>query len=272
MTLDEFKALAQNPPYPEGKSVYRIDVHRFKYQPQANNHQNVFEVEMTQSFIYPDLDTVQFMLRRFVGKEYMNRQLYALYVYELPYNADISNNLYRRSWVYDRHGQLVSKSCCSTLIEDLNTPFAKFRGRDDAFSHGDVVEVYDRDKGKVTIGVVARLPRTIEQSWEVRKIVEKVCIKEGVGAEHTDDNYWLYADDDCYCVVTGADFKHQHFFPRATDVLPLSSPLPPHVQDQYDAYFHLAMKYHKQEINATEITEQTVSNRHSELNDLLNLL
>lgn len=67
-------------------------------------------------------------------------------------------------------------------------------------------------------------------------------------------------------------FKHQHSFPRATDVLPLSSPLPTHVREEYDAYFHIAMKYHKQEINATEITEQTVSNRHSELNDLLNRL
>lgn len=272
MTFDEFKALAQNPTYPGGKSVYRIDVHRFKHKPQTDSCPTEFEVEKTQSFIYPDLDTVQFMLRRFVGKEYMNQQLYALYVYELPYNAEISCNQYRRLWVYDRHGRLVSQSVCSTLIEDLSTPFAKFRGRDDAFSPGDVVEVYDRDKGTVTLGVVARSPRTIGQCWEVRKIVEKVCIREGVGVEHTDDNYWLYADEDCYCVVTGADFKHQHSFPRATDVLPLSSPLPPYMRDQYDKYFHLSMKYHQQEINATEITEQTVSNHHSELNDLLNLL
>jgi len=272
MTFEEFRALAQNPQYPEGKSVYRIDVHRLKHKPQADSCLSEFEVVRTQSFIYPDLDTVRFMIRRFVSNECMNQQLYALYVYELPYNADISDNLYRRLWVYDRHGQLVSQSVCSTLIEDLNTPFAKFRGRDGAFSPGDVVEVYDRDKGSVTIGVVVRSPRTIEQCWEVRKIVEKVCIKEGVGAEHADGNYWLYADEDCYCVVTGADFKHQHYFPRATDVLPLSSPLLPHVRDQYDTYFHLAMKYHQQGINATEITEQTVSNRHSELNDLLNLL
>ncbi len=47
---------------------------------------------MTQSLIYPDFDAVQLMLRRFIGKEYMNQQLYALYVYELPYNADISDN------------------------------------------------------------------------------------------------------------------------------------------------------------------------------------
>ena len=262
----------QLPVIPEGKSVYRIDVHRFKHQPQSDSYPTKFEVVRTQSFIYPDFDTVQFMLRRFVGKEYMNQLLYALYVYELPYNADISDNQYRRLWVYDRHGRLVSQSACSTVIEDLNTPFAKFIGRDDAFSPGDVVEVHDRDNGMVTIGVVVRSPRTIEQCWEVRKIVEKVCIRKGVGAERTDDNYWLYADEDCYCVVTGSDFKHQHSFPRATDVLPLSSPLPAHVRARYDTYFQLAMKYHQQEINATEITEQTVSNRHSELNDLLNLL
>ena len=92
MTFEKFKALAQNPPYPEGKSVYRIDVHRFKHQPHSDSYPTKFEVVMTESFIYPDFDTVQFMLRRFVGKEYMNQQLYALYVYELPYNADISDN------------------------------------------------------------------------------------------------------------------------------------------------------------------------------------
>lgn len=272
MTSYEFRALAQNPPYPDGKSVYRIDVHRFKHKPQADGFPTGFEVVKTQSSIYPDFETVQFILRRFVSREYMNQQLYALYVYELPYNADISGDLYRRLWVYDRHGQLASQSVCSTLIEDLNTSFAKFRGRDDGFTPGDVVEMYDRDKGLVTIGVVVRSPRTVEQCWEVRKIVEKVCIKEGVGAEHTDDNYWLYADEDCYCVVTGADFRHQHSFPRATDVLPLSSMMPPHVRDQYDTYFHLAMKYHQQEINAAEITGQTVSDRHSELNELLTMI
>lgn len=67
-------------------------MHRFKHKPQVNSHQNVFEVVMTQSLIYPDFDAVQLMLRRFIGKEYMNQQLYALYVYELPYNADISDN------------------------------------------------------------------------------------------------------------------------------------------------------------------------------------
>lgn len=272
MTFYEFKALALNPPYPENKSVYRIDVHRFKHKPQAGSYTTKFEVVRTQSFIYPDLDTVQFMIRRFVSREYMNQQLYSLCVYELPYNADISDNLYRRLWVYDRHGQLVSQSVCSTLIEDLNTPFAKFRGRDEAFKPRDVVEVYDQDSGMVTIGVVVRSPRTIEQCWDVREIVEKVCVRECVGAEHTDDNYWLYADEDCYGVVTGPDFKRQHSFPRATDVLPLSSPLSPHLRDQYDIYFLLAMKYHQQEINVREITEQTVSNHLSELNDLLNLL
>lgn len=272
MTFNEFKALAQNPPYPEGTSVYRIDVHRFKDKPQADCFPSVFEVERAQSFIYPDCETVRFMIRRFVGKEYMNQRLYALYVYELPYNADISDNLYRRVWVYDRYGQLASQSCCSTLIEDLNAPFAKFRGRDEALTPGDVVEVYDRDKNTVTIGVVVRSPRKIEQCWEVRRIVEKVCIKEGVGAELTDENYWLYADEDCYCVVTGEDFEHQHSFPRATDVLPLSSPLPSLVRDQYDTYFHLAMNYHQHEINAVVINEQTVSNRHSGLDALVELL
>lgn len=272
MTFEEFRALALNPPYPEGKSIYRIDVHRFKYTPQPDSHPNEFEVIKTQSFIYPDFEAVEFMIRRFVGREYLNQQLYALYVYELPYDTEISDSLYRRLWVYDRSGQLVYQSYCSTLIEDLNTPIAKFRGRDESFKPGDMVEVYDHAKGLVTLGVVVRSPRTIEQCWEVREIVESVCIKEGIGAEHADANYWLYADEDSYCVVTGVDFKRQHCYPRASDVLPLSCPLPPHMRTQYDTYFFLAMKYHQQEFNASPITEQTVSNRHSELNDLLNLL
>lgn len=35
MTFNEFRALVQNPPYLEGKSVYRIDVRRFKHEPQV---------------------------------------------------------------------------------------------------------------------------------------------------------------------------------------------------------------------------------------------
>ncbi len=212
------------------------------------------------------------MVRRFFSKEYMNEQLYALYVYELPYNTDISTNLYRRLWVYNRNGRIISQSLCSSLVEDLSTSCAKFRGRDDSFKPGDIVEVYGRDKSLVSTGVVVQSPRTIEQCWEVREIVEKACLKEGVGADYTDDNYWLYADEDSYAVVVGDDKIHHLVFPHATDVLPLSQPIPPSVQNQYDRNYRVFMQDHHQEINRNKITEQTVRTRITECKDLINLL
>lgn len=49
-----------------------------------------FSVSKRRSFLYPDFKAVEFMLKRFVTKEMFNKNLYAVYVFELPFNKDIT--------------------------------------------------------------------------------------------------------------------------------------------------------------------------------------
>ena len=187
------------------------------------------------------------MLPRFIHKEYLIEQLYALYIYELPINCDISCDQYQRLWVYDRTGNLNAQSVCAAMIKELDHTSARFRGRyaeSIRFKPGDIVEVYDRDKKQVRLGVVVKQPPTIEQCWEMRKAVEKACIAESIGIENTDDNYWHYTLDDCYCVVYGPDSRIS--YPHTTDVLPLMYPVSDALRQHFAECYHLAINNRKQ--------------------------
>lgn len=226
MTFDEFKDMALNPPYIDSRCVYRVDIHRYINHLKDATDDMEYEVKLCQSFMYTEWQRIQKMIPQFIHHERYNEQLYALYIYQLPVNTDVSDNLYQRLWVYDRNGNLIAQSMCTTLMEELDTSSAKFRGRDSESIHfkpGDVVEIYDRENDRVRLGVVIKHPPTIEQCWEMRKEVEKACIAEGIGAGKTDDNYWLYASDDCYCVVYGPDCELS--YPQTTDVFPIMYPI-----------------------------------------------
>lgn len=247
MTFEEFKALALNPPYIDRQCVYRVDMHRYTNRLKDAKDVTEFEVKLCQSIMYADWRRVRFMLPRFIHKEYLNEQLYALYIYELPINCDISCDQYQRLWVYDRTGNLNAQSVCAAMIKELDHTSARFRGRyaeSIRFKPGDIVEVYDRDKKQVRLGVVVKQPPTIEQCWEMRKAVEKACIAESIGIENTDDNYWHYTLDDCYCVVYGPDSRIS--YPHTTDVLPLMYPVSDALRQHFAECYHLAINNRKQ--------------------------
>ena len=161
----------------------------------------------------------------------------------------------------------------SALIEELNHQSSKFRGHDSAtiqFSPGDIVEVYNREKEQVRLGVVVKRPPTIEQCWEMRKEVEKACIAQGIGIENTDDNYWLYAIDDCYCVTYSPDCELS--YPRTTDVFTPIYPISDRLNRYFGTCYQLAMaKLHKY-FTSNKIAEETTVERIKEINRLINLL
>ena len=97
MNFEEFKLLALNPQNPHDKQLYRVDLH-YIVEPSKNDLE--FSVSKRHTFLYPDFKAVEFMMERFVGKEMFYKDLFALYVYELPFNKDIENNLFQRLWVY----------------------------------------------------------------------------------------------------------------------------------------------------------------------------
>jgi len=96
----------------------------------------------------------------------------------------------------------------------------------------------------VRLGVVVKQPPTIEQCWEMRKAVEKACIAESIGIENTDDNYWHYTLDDCYCVVYGPDSRIS--YPHTTDVFPLMYPVSDALRQHFAECYHLAINNRKQ--------------------------
>lgn len=273
MTFEEFKELALNPPYIEQKCVYRVDVYRIINDINATADITEQEVRLCQSFMYTDWNDVQFMLPRFIHKEYLNRNLYALYVYQLPLNKDVSDHLYQRLWVYDRQGNLNAQSLCSTLIEDLDTSFAKFRGRSAEsirFKPGDIVEVLDRESNITRLGVVIKQPPTIEQCLEMRNEVERACLAEGITAAETDSNYWLYSTDDCYCVVYAPDTAVA--FPHTTDVFTPTHPISDELRNRFAANYHQAVETHQNKIETNKITQQTTGDRLREIHRLVDLL
>lgn len=270
MTFDEFKALALNPPYIDGECVYRVDIHRYVKQIKDAKDVTEFEVKLCQSFMYTDWQRVQKMIPQFIHHERYNEHLYALYVYQLPVNCDVSRNQYQRLWVYDRKGNVNAQSMCSAMIEELDHRSAKFRGQSSIqFKPGDAVEVYDREKAQVRLGVVVKQPPTIEQSWEMRKEVEKACIIEGVGVENTDNNYWLYTTDDCYCVIYGHDCELS--YPRTTDVFAPMHQITDRLRQHFNECYHIVLNNYPDVVSDCKITEQSTIERIQEISRLIDL-
>lgn len=272
MTFEEFKALALNPPYIDRHCVYRVDMHRYVKRFKDAKDVTEFEVRLCQSFMYDDWQGVQKRIPYFIHGERYNEQLYALYIYELPLNCDVSIGQYQRLWVYERNGNLNTQSICSTLFEDLDCQCAKFRGHDVGsirFNPGDVVEVYDRENNQVRLGIVIKQPPTIEQCWEMRKHVEKACIAEGISPDKTDDNYWLYAIDDCFCVAFGPDSELS--YPRSIDVFTPMYPISNCLNQYFDTCYQLALAKHNGIITSNKITEETIISRLREIQRLIDL-
>ena len=268
MTFEEFNKLALHPPYIEQSAVFRVDVHCYAEPVKKRCDETEFVVRLNQSFIYPDVLRAANKLHQVVTDAKLKDKIYAVYIYELPIGKDISGNLYQRLWVYNHKGQMNGQSRCTTILEDLDNPSAKFRGHE-AFSirlePGDIVEVYDRENGIVSLATVIKCPMTVEQCWKERDFVEMSCIVDGLGAEATDDNYWLYADNDCYEVINGPDYENNRLYPLTYDIFSPYLPVTSAIRQRFDNYFHLAME----SIDKMNENRQKAMDRIHRLVDLL---
>lgn len=268
MTFEEFKELALNPPYADYKSVYRIDVHRYGF---TYGEYNFRKMMFTQTLMCLDWQSVQCMLKQFRSKRHLKILLYALYVYRLPVDMDISDNSYQQLWVYDRYGNLNGKSMRIRLKKDKYDTTSRFRGHEAKsirFRPGDIVDVYDRMENCLKPAVVVRQPPTIDQCWNMWLEVEKACISEDFGMEYAN---LIYDPDDCYCVVFGPDFEKDHSFPYSYDVFPSTSGTKVNRQELGE-WCRLAIENHSDEINSRVITQQTATDRIKELRSLADRL
>lgn len=269
MTFEEFKRLALNPPYNYKPSVYRVDVFRIQgtenvksclticpeedlrecfsridyiHEKSDENEQEYYpeyKVCKTQSFLMPTFEDAKRLIHsEEISKDY--RPIYCIYIYELPFGKDVISDLCKREWVFDGEGKLLEQSVCSSLMEDLDKPEGHFWGRPKdsiRFKPGDIVEVHDKENGVVRLAIVLAQCNDIESCWsEYQKVIES-CKAEGLSDEYADNNYWLYACDDCYFVGHDSEPEYGYSFPYTTDVFATRFPIPENIKKRlYDYY------------------------------------
>lgn len=234
MTFEEFKELAINPKYPDEKVIYRIDV----YERETNEIQGDLklgcEVFLKCEYLASNFEGVEHLIKKQVRCDIPRKRLYAIYVYELPFYKNLRNKMYRRLWVYNNKGKLISQSVCSALLEDISGSCANFRGRlpeQIAFKPGDIIEFFDHNLSKVYPGLIVESPLTIEQCWEIQERIKQECVKEGLKAEDAYSNYYMYDTDDKYSVITLQGLKTSV---KPTDVFPLSESLSDEIKKKFD--------------------------------------
>lgn len=250
MTFEEFKKLALNLPYNYEPSVYRVDVFRIRGTENGKSCLTIYPEEdlrecfsridyiheksdenepeyypeykvcKAQSILMPTFEDAKRLIHsEEISKDY--RPIYCIHIYELPFGKDVISDLCKREWVFDRKGNLLEQSVCSSLMEDLDKPEGHFWGRPKnsiRFKPGDIVEVHDKENGVVRLGVVVSLHNDIDICWRDYQDTVRLCEIEGLHTEDADKNYSLYACDDCYGVVYSLNSHENKSYPYTTDV------------------------------------------------------
>ena len=242
MTFEEFKELALKPEYPENECIYRVDVLSVEDPLKEIFEKTNFKVEVSQRFFYLDKEAAVMKVKQIGTSHSYNTRIYAMYIYELPINKDVSNDQFQRVWSYDRFGCLISHSYATEVIDDIEHPSAKYRGREKEairFIPGDIVEVYDRKHEVIARGIVVKTPLSIEECWEKLEQVKKECVAEELLPESVSDNYWVSAIDDSYFLIFPQQFpssittRSWYVFPV---VYPMANSLREEIYKEYAEY------------------------------------
>ena len=254
MKFEEFKELALKPEYPENKCIYRMDVLSVEDPLKEIFEKTHFSVEIDQRFFYLDKVAAEMKVKQIGTSNSYNTRIYAMYIYGLPINKDVSSDQFQRVWSYDRFGSLVSRSCATEVIDDIEHPSAKYRGRDKEairFKPGDIVAVYDRKHEEIARGIVVKTPLTIEECWGKLKQVKKECVAEGLPPESASDNYWVSAIDDSYFLIIPQQFTSS-ITARSWDVFPVVYPIDNSLREEiYKEYAEYISQEDKKGDNGT---------------------
>lgn len=234
MTFEEFKELAVSPKYPDEKVIYRIDVYEMEINEIQGDLKLGSEAFLKCEYLAPNFEGVEHLIKKQVRCDIPRKRLYAIYVYELPFYKNLKNKMYRRLWVYNNKGKLISQSVCSALIEDISCSCVNFRGRlpeQIAFKPGEIVEFFDHNLSKVYPGLIVETPLSIEQCWEIQERIKQECVKEGLRAEDAYNNYYMYDTDDKYSVIT---LQGIQISVKPTDIFPLTESLSDDIKKKFD--------------------------------------
>ena len=246
MKFEEFKELALKPEYPENECIYRVDVLSIEDPLKEIFEKNHFSVEIDQRFFYLDKEAAEIKVKQIGIFNSYNIHIYAIYMYELPINKDVSSDQFQRVWSYDRFGSLISHSYATEVIDDIVHPSAKYRGRDKEairFKPGDIVEVYDRQHEEIVRGIVVKTPLSIEECWEKLEQVKKECVAEELPPESASDNYWVSAIDDGYLVLLPTHLPLS-LTPRSWDVFSITFPVPNILREKFNEEYYEYISSH----------------------------
>lgn len=279
MTFEEFQRLALNPPYNYEASVYRVDVFRIQgrkngksclaINPEENLRERFSQIDYiheesdenesenypeykvckAQSFLMPNFEDAERLIHSEEISKDDYRPIYCIHIYELPFGKDVISDLCKREWVFNCKGNLLEQSVCSSLMEDLDKPEGHFWGRPKdsiKFNPGDIVEVHDKENGVVRLAIVLALCNNIESCWSEYQKVIGSCKEEGLSEENADNNYWLYACDDCYYVGYDSELEYGTSFPCTTNVFAPRFPIPKNLKKQlFDCYNNTLASFSK---------------------------
>ena len=238
MTFEEFKEQAVAPEYCNTSVIYMVEELCLKEPYKEALKCDQFWLTINRRLLYTDKNQAEEKMRQLITKQETNSPLYAVYIYELPTDKDISPEQFQRVWVYDRHGNLNGQSFATEIVDDINHPSAKFRGRESRsirFKPGDIVEVYNTEYHYCKHGIVVKCPPSIEECYELRKQAVNDCETEGISQVYADDNYSLYAVDDCYEILTNSGYNMLN--PRTWHVFPVSRPFPRRLREELQNHY-----------------------------------
>ena len=272
MTFAEFKEIATNPKYPDENVIYRADIYDKGKTECQRNIKSGIEITLKNSYIAPNFKGVEHIIKKSIRCDIpkTHKRLFAIYIYELPFYKKIQNNNYRRLWVYNNKGCLISQSVCSSLIEDFSTTCTKFMGRlpeQIAFKPGEIVEFFDRNLSKIYLGLVVESPFSIEQCWEIQERIKKECIIKGLMNHSATDNIFFNIEDK-YTLFT-LDGTQKSVKP--TDVFPLSEIISDDIKENFDIKNLRKEKFKEQTQQVNDFIKDYIKHL-DEFSNLLNLL
>ena len=152
-------------------------------------------LESRQAGIAGSLVEAEAMIRRIV-REDMVSDIHHFDVREIPVGIVALGKQGRTNRVYDRMGELLDRSLCSSLDIDQEGELGIFPGRPKSmvrFHEGDIVEVAGLDE--LTLGFVVGIPTSVEMASNINNA----------------SNFTLDWSDDSYTILTDSTYwSHEH--------------------------------------------------------------
>lgn len=172
MTFEEYQHLAENHPFPNRPSIFKIVAYSL-------DEDNVTKYVRNKLTVYNDLESYHTTFEEAESTllrhaEELKGRMYCAYIYQLPLNKD-THWQYDRAWLYDHKGKQIDQSYCSET-RDRKSKCRSFRGRPETamrFKQGDIAEWFRN--GKIEFVMIIHTPPTIQDGYCLFKEMNDTC-------------------------------------------------------------------------------------------------